>query len=136
MNAARPPFPRTRSAMVNQPVPADASPSLRSDLGDWTMVPMARVERMAANDAQVRREHQFATDGESRYNVPMLLCVAVVLLAACGVIAVAYKLLARPVASLFMQAISNPHAFGVGVGVVTVLVLGAVFGFRNRSVQA
>lgn len=138
MNARspRPPYPRTHTALVNQPVPADASPAFRDDVGDWTMLPMTNVASMAANESALHAQHEFANDGESRFNLPMLFCVVVFGVATCGLLFGAYKLLAGPVASLFMQAIAHPYAFGVGVGVVTLLVLGAVFGFRARGVQA
>lgn len=82
MNAIRQPSPstpptlRTRRVLAGQPVPSDVVPSFRSQEGEFAFV----APRPAANEARMHNGR--AADGQ--WNVAMVLCTLVLVVALCA----------------------------------------------------
>ena len=123
--------------MLRQPHPDYIVKPMPEVIPAFEIAPLerARTDR-AANDHRMRQEAEFAEDGDSRFNLPMLL-VAVVSFVALAFAAVAALYTAyRGVVAAYAFVAANPAPVGCILAGLLAVVLGGLIIYRVRAERA
>lgn len=122
--------------MLQQPRPDYIVKPMPETIPAFEIAPLerARTDR-AANDHRMRQETEFATEGESRFNVPMLLVAIFALGALAFATAAALYNAYRGIVAAYAFVVANPAPVAYGAAGSLALLLCTLIALRVRAAR-